>query len=119
LRGQLREEETADCLHALIRRLIRAGQTRVILNMRHLGTIDLAALSALLVDLLRVRQNGGDLGLLYVQPANMDLLVRSQTNTAFRIFASLGEAVQAFCGTSPVKLALPPRDQRASVEPAA
>jgi len=96
LSGRLVENETADEFHALFRRLVRTGKTRLVLNLRHLGSLDVPSLCALLVDPVRIRQVGGDLELVYVQPPNMDLLRRTGTYDAFRIFTTEQDAVNGF-----------------------
>lgn len=95
LEGRLDEDDTADQLHSLIRRLVRAGRRRFLLNMRQLEPLDTPALCSLLTDLVKVRGNGGDITLLNVQPAHMDLLLRTSTEEAFRIFDDEQNAVAA------------------------
>jgi anti-anti-sigma factor len=98
LAGHLTQDETSDDFHARLRRLARAGKTRLVLNLRYLAPLDATGLCALLVDLVKVRQSGGDLRLVDVQPPNMDLLLRTKTDVAFRIFTSEQDAVNDFCG---------------------
>jgi anti-anti-sigma factor len=100
LKGDLIEDETADEFHALLRRLFRSGKARLVLNLRHLGTLNISALCALLVDLVKIRQAGGDLALECVRPANMELLRRTGTSVAFRIFPSERAAVEGLSRSS-------------------
>lgn len=93
LKGKLVEDEDRNELHSILRRLMRTGRNRFLLDMRSLDPFDGTALCSLLVDLVRVRANGGDIGLLYLQPAHRDLLVRTKTEDAFLIFADEQDAV--------------------------
>ena len=96
LRGQLVDDEAGGRFHEWLRRLARRGDVHVILDLRDLAPLDISSLSALLVDLVKFRQNGGDLGLLYVPKETLDLLRKSATITAFRIFASEEAALHEF-----------------------
>ncbi len=93
LEGQLTDDDAGAEFHGLIRRLARSGRSRLALNLAHLSLLDDPALCALLVDLVKVRQHGGDLELIDVQQPNMDLLVRTGTNAAFHIFPNERDAI--------------------------
>lgn len=96
LKGELVRTQARDKVDALVRHLIYGGKTRLVLNLRDVGPLDEHALCALLVDLVKVRNGGGDLRLLHVQPPNMDFLLRTKTDRAFRIFNSEQDAVAGF-----------------------
>jgi anti-sigma B factor antagonist len=77
-------------------RLIAAGTTRVLFNLNYLARMDSVGVGTLLFVLDTLRENGGDLAIVIMRRADVDLLVEADLQTALEIFPSEQDAINSF-----------------------
>jgi anti-sigma B factor antagonist len=76
--------------------LTGAGKTRVVLNLEHLHEIDTTGLGTLLFALAKFRKACGDLALVNLKPAHMQVVVEARLAAVFPIFKEDQDAINSF-----------------------
>jgi anti-sigma B factor antagonist len=93
LRGTLFGPDATELLGAAIRRLVRAGRHRLVVNLADVPSIDASGLGALVDAYCVVTRNRGTLGLANVTRRLHDLIVITRLVTVFDIFDSVEDAI--------------------------
>ena len=101
MQGILMGPQATDLLAAAVRRAMRAGARRVVLNLGDVPSIDAAGLGALVAAFGVVRRNGGTLRLAHVARRVHALLVVCRLIPAFETFDSVEAAVADGSGAGP------------------
>jgi len=96
LEGRLTAGEESARLREALRELTRAGNARVVLNLRGVDYIDSTGLGTLVIGYTSLKKAGGALVLLNLNRRNIELLVFTKLATVFEIFADEQEAVNSF-----------------------
>jgi len=94
--GRITVQEGVDAFRETLRRLVRDGHVRLVLNFREVPYIDSTALGQLIRGYTSVTRKGGSLKLLEVQPKVHHLLVVTKLLSVFDLFDSEGEALKSF-----------------------
>ncbi len=103
LKGQLTfGQEDLDFRNELDR-LVKAGKTRVVLNLSDLHKLDTAGLGTLLFVLAKLRKAGGNLALYNMKPSHIGLLVEANLETALEVFDGEQDAINSFFPDREVK----------------
>jgi anti-sigma B factor antagonist len=84
-------------------RLVKAGKTRVVLNLSDLHKLDTAGLGTLLFALAKLRKAGGNLALFNMRPSHIGLLVEAHLETALEVFEGEQDAINSFFPDRDVK----------------
>ena len=77
-------------------RLVKAGKTRVALNLGHLHKLDTTGLGTLLFALATLRKEGGSLALFNLRPSHIELLTEAKLETVLEIFQDEQDAIDSF-----------------------
>jgi len=101
MQGVLMGPEAIGLLDAAIRRAIRAGPQRVVLNLGEVPSIDAAGLGALVAAYGVVKRSGATLRLAHVARRVHALLAMCRLVTVFETFDSVEEAVADGSGLGP------------------
>ena len=88
--------EASETLADRVDDLVRAGRTRLVLNLGGVSIIDSTGLGGLLSKRTAVMDAGGQLKLLNLSERVRDLIVTTKLETVFDTFDSEGEAVRSF-----------------------
>jgi len=96
LKGRLVLGESEALLRETITRLANAGDLKVILNCANVNEIDEDGLGFLVVCSTRLRKAGGDLKLLNLSRAHLDLIVLARLQEAFDVFTDEVSALNSF-----------------------
>jgi anti-sigma B factor antagonist len=96
LKGFLGLGESESLLRERITRLASAGALKVILNCANVNEIDEDGLGFLVVCATRLRKAGGDLKLLNLGRAHLDLVLLARLEGAFDVFTDEVSAVNSF-----------------------
>jgi anti-sigma B factor antagonist len=94
--GRLTVEDGADAFRELIRRLLRDGRVKLILNFRDAPYIDSTALGEIVRAYTSATRKGGALKLLSVTTRVHELLMITKLLTVFDLFDDEAEAVKSF-----------------------
>jgi anti-sigma B factor antagonist len=106
-KGRLTVETEAEFVQA-VRRLLDAGQIRLVLNLADVPYIDSAGLGAIAHTYTSAWRRGGEMKLLNVVARNRQLLNVTKLLSVFEVFESEDEAVRSF-GRSPAGNTTRPR----------
>jgi anti-anti-sigma factor len=96
LKGRLVLEEGVPVLRAAIDRLLAAGHTDLVLNLRDITYVDSCGIGLLIAKLVSVRRGGGDVRLVNLTPRSHHLLEITRLLDVFRVFASEQDALASF-----------------------
>ncbi|HEV2863098.1 MAG TPA: STAS domain-containing protein [Pyrinomonadaceae bacterium] len=96
LDGELRRGESRAVLRDAIARLSEEGRNQIILNLAGLSAIDASGLGELLQSHVELKQDGGQLKLLYPARALREMMSITKLDNVFDTFESESEAVAAF-----------------------
>ena len=96
LRGRLTLGPEDTWLREEVKKLRREGRARVILNLRKVGHLDTAGLGTLVLCRAALRQAGGDLVMLNLNPAHAGVLVVARLEGMFDTFQDEQDAVNSF-----------------------
>jgi len=77
-------------------RLVKAGKTRVALNLSDLHKLDSTGLGTLLFALAKLRKAGGNLALFNLKPSHVELLTETKLETVFEVFQEEQDAINSF-----------------------
>ena len=94
--GRLTVEDGADAFRDLVRRLLRDGRVRLVLNFRDAPYIDSTALGEIVRAYTSATRKGGTLKLLNVTTRVHELLMITKLLTVFDLFDAEAEAVKSF-----------------------
>jgi anti-sigma B factor antagonist len=100
LRGTLNSPAAAELLNATVRRVTRAGPSRLVLHLGNVPSIDAGGLGALVAAYGVVRRNGGTFRLARAARRVHVLLVVCRLVTVFETFDSVKAAVADDSGAS-------------------
>jgi anti-sigma B factor antagonist len=76
--------------------LVRAGSSRVVLNLNDVSEIDTTGLGTLLFALAKLRKAGGNLALVNLTPLHIEILVEAKLTAVFEIFKEDQDAINSF-----------------------
>jgi anti-sigma B factor antagonist len=77
-------------------RLVRAGRSRVVLNLNDVSEMDTTGLGSLLFALAKLRKAGGNLALVNLKPSHIAVLVAARLATVFEVFKEDQDAINSF-----------------------
>jgi anti-sigma B factor antagonist len=77
-------------------RLVRAGKTRVVLNLNDVSEMDTTGLGTLLFALAKLRKAGGGLALVNLKPSHIAVLVAAKLALVFEVFKEDQDAINSF-----------------------
>lgn len=86
---------TSPKLKAAIADLLGDGRARLVINLLKTTYLDSTALSVLTATLKQVRENGGNLALVYNQPQIAKIFTITGLHIVFPVFHSEGDALNA------------------------
>jgi anti-sigma B factor antagonist len=84
-------------------RLVKAGTTRVALNLRDLRKLDSTGLGTLLFALAKLRKADGNLAIFNLKPSHVELLTQTKLETVFEVFQEEQDAINSFFPDRKVK----------------
>lgn len=96
LKGRLTAGPEVAAFRGAVEKLIEAGETKLILNVKHLDYIDSTGLGALVVCSTSMKRAGGVAKLVHLNRRNMELLVLTKIDTIFEVFDDETDAVNSF-----------------------
>jgi anti-sigma B factor antagonist len=76
--------------------LVRAGTTRVVLNLDHLSELDTTGLGTLLFALAKLRKAGGNLALVNLKPLHIQVVVEARLTAVFNVYKEDQDAINSF-----------------------
>jgi len=94
--GQLRTVGSGVELPDTIRRLLNEGQTRILLNLSGISSIDAGGLSDLLESHNTVNGRGGELKFLYLTQRVRELMVSMRLLAVFDVYENESKALDSF-----------------------
>jgi anti-sigma B factor antagonist len=96
LRGRLTAGTEAGTLSEAVSKLVSAGKSKLILNLKHLDFLDSSGLGMLVVCFAALQQQGGVLKLTNVGRRHMKLLVLTKLTAVVELFDNEDAAVDSF-----------------------
>ena len=96
LNGRLVAGGECESLREDVRRLARAGVTRVILNLERVAYIDSTGLGTMVLGYTAMTKSGGGLKLLNLTKREIELLILTKLTTVFELFDDEQSAVNSF-----------------------
>jgi anti-sigma B factor antagonist len=94
--GRIELGEGSAAFREMVRDLLAKGRKKILLNLADVDYIDSAGLGALVSAFTSVRNDGGDLKLVYLTKKVQDLLQMTKLYTVFEIFDNETEALKSF-----------------------
>ena len=94
--GKVTIGEGSVALRSAIRRLLREGKKKILLNLAGVGYIDSSGIGELVSSFTAVNKEGGTLKLLKLTQKIQDLLAITKLLTVFDVFDDEGEALSSF-----------------------
>ena len=82
-----------------LEKLVRAGDTRVVLNLKELSHLDSAGLGTLQFALAKLQKAGGGLALVNLNPSHVAVLVQAKADAVFPCFREEQDAINSFFPT--------------------
>jgi len=99
-RGRITLGRETEALRESVKAILRAGRTRVVLDLAGVDYIDSAGLGTLVALSTSVRQTGGELKLANLTARVHDLLQITRLSTIFEVYDSLEKARLSFGSAS-------------------
>ena len=96
LTGRLVADDEDRLFAEAVNRLLTAGRTRIVADMREVTTLDSGGVGTLVAKLLSVRRRGGDLRLLHLGDRTRRVLEITRLLEVFAVFDSEEEALRSF-----------------------
>jgi anti-sigma B factor antagonist len=96
LNGDLKIGDAVDKFRAKIDDLIAQGDSRVLVNLAKVASVDSSGIGALVRSLSQVKQRGGSLKLLNPQPQAVQTLKVVNLHKLFEIYDDEAKAVSSF-----------------------
>jgi anti-sigma B factor antagonist len=94
--GRIELGEGSAAVRQVVRDLLAKGRKKILLNLADVDYIDSAGLGALVSAFTSVRNDGGDLELIYLTKKVQDLLQMTKLYTVFEIFDDEAAAIKSF-----------------------
>jgi anti-sigma B factor antagonist len=98
--GRIELGEGSAAIREVVRDLLARGRKKIVLDLADVDYIDSAGLGALVSAFTSVRNEGGDLKLVYLTKKVQDLLQMTKLYTVFEIFADETAAIKSFNQTA-------------------
>ena len=95
LRGRLTVGESAK-VREKIDALVKAGQTKVVMDLSDVEYIDSTGLGHLVIYYTSLKKQGGALKLVNLNKRNVELLLLTKLHTIFEVFTDVQDAVNSF-----------------------
>ncbi len=76
--------------------LVRAGKSRVVLNLANVSELDTTGLGTLLFAVAKLRKAGGDLALVNVGPSHIKVLMEARLTSVLAVFKDDQDAINSF-----------------------
>lgn len=96
LTGRLVADDEDRLFAEAVNRLLTAGRTRIVADMREVTALDSGGVGTLVAKLLSVRRRGGDLRLLHLGDRTRRVLEITRLLEVFAVFDSEEEALRSF-----------------------
>jgi anti-sigma B factor antagonist len=96
LKGHLTFGQEDLDFRAELDRLVRAGKTRVVLNLDDVSELDTTGLGTLLFALAKLRKAGGNLALVNLKPSHVAVLMAARLATVLELFEDDQDAINSF-----------------------
>ena len=96
LKGKLNFGEEDLCFRSQLEKCIRAGNTRLVLNLSGVHEIDSTGVSTLLYALAILRKAYGGLALVNVKPSHAAMLAEARLAEVFDVFKTEQDAINSF-----------------------
>jgi len=98
--GRIELGEGSAAIREVVRDLLARGRKKIVLELADVDYIDSAGLGALVSAFTSVRNEGGDLKLVYLTKKVQDLLQMTKLYTVFEIFDDETAAIKSFNQTA-------------------
>ena len=98
--GRIELGEGSAAIREVVRDLLARGRKKIVLDLADVDYIDSAGLGALVSAFTSVRNDGGDLKLVYLTKKVQDLLQMTKLYTVFEIFDDETAAIKSFNQTA-------------------
>ena len=98
--GRIELGEGSAAIREVVRDLLARGRKKIVLDLADVDYIDSAGLGALVSAFTSVRNEGGDLKLVYLTKKVQDLLQMTKLYTVFEIFDDETAAIKSFNHTA-------------------
>ena len=98
--GRIELGEGSAAIREVVRDLLARGRKKIVLDLADVDYIDSAGLGALVSAFTSVRNEGGDLKLVYLTKKVQDLLQMTKLYTVFEIFDDEAAAIKSFNQTA-------------------
>jgi anti-sigma B factor antagonist len=98
--GRIELGEGSAAIREVVRDLLAKGRKKIVLDLADVDYIDSAGLGALVSAFTSVRNEGGDLKLVYLTKKVQDLLQMTKLYTVFEIFDDETAAIKSFNQTA-------------------
>ena len=98
--GRIELGEGSAAIREVVRDLLARGRKKIVLDLADVDYIDSAGLGALVSAFTSVRNEGGDLKLVYLTKKVQDLLQMTKLYTVFEIFDDETPAIKSFNQTA-------------------
>ena len=98
--GRIELGEGSAAIREVVRDLLARGRKKIVLDLADVDYIDSAGLGALVSAFTSVRNEGGDLKLVYLTKKVQDLLQMTKLYTVFEIFDDETAAIKSFHQTA-------------------
>jgi anti-sigma B factor antagonist len=96
INGRIELGEGSAAVRDVVRDLLAKGRKKILLNLADVDYIDSAGLGALVSAFTSVRNEGGELKLVYLTKKVQDLLQMTRLYTVFEIFDDEEAAIKSF-----------------------
>lgn len=83
-------------LRDAVQEALEAGSTKILINLKHVSTVDSSGIGEMVSAYTTVTNRGGDLKLAELPAKVNDILQITQLITVFEVFDSVDEAIEAF-----------------------
>ena len=96
LKGRLTVGGEVSTFRERLQKLIDAGRTNVILNLKDVDYIDSTGLGALVMSYTSLQRSGGKIKLLNLSRRGIELLIMTKLTTIFEVFDDEQNAINSF-----------------------
>jgi anti-sigma B factor antagonist len=101
LAGQLVADEDETPFKDRVDALIRAGQTKLLVNLHQVAHVDSGSIGVLVAKYASVRRRGGDLKLVALSERARRVLTTTRLLSVFEVFESEDDALGSFGASAP------------------
>jgi anti-sigma B factor antagonist len=96
LRGRLTAGTDSGTLSRAVNRLMSEGKSNLIVNLKHVDSLDSSGLGMLVLCFAAIQQQGGTLKLTNVSRRHMELLILTKLTGVLELFDNEHDAVDSF-----------------------